>query len=98
MAPTPLIHVDSFGHLSSQRRTPNLGSSTCPWFLHPSRCCMCLFLYIVSYEKIFSAHLQVIFRDSCAVNICNFVVLMGGSELRVFLLLLLVTPLILIFI
>ena len=45
-----------------------------------------------------SAGLYITLVNNCSVKSCNFVVLTGGSELRAFLLLVLATPLILIFI
>ena len=44
------------------------------------------FLLIYGHGKIFSASLQIIAKDSCSINNCNFCVPVGGGELRVFLL------------
>ena len=74
-----MIILPFVGHLS---RDMDFDSITCLPLLLVS-----LFpsLYILLW-KIFPASLQVIILDSCSVNSCNFGVLVGDEELRVFLL------------
>ena len=43
-------------------------------------------LYILSFGRIFSVSLQIVFLHNCSVKSCNFGVSLAGCELRVFLL------------
>lgn len=78
-----------FGGLCSQGRTlepPVWRDQWGAWPFYSSGCCIVSLSLYLQLWKISSAHLQVIFRDSCSVSICNFGMPMGGIELRIFLL------------